>query len=201
MRKRLTAALAVATLVLVPSAIAFASYTWTDVDGSTGNWYSMAVSDGGLVAYSSQHRLAGPTVGQGRIWKTADGGVSWSEIMTSPTYANWPHVATSGSGNVVAGIGFALGSSYTTIQISSDAGTTWSPATAAGNLQWTGVALSQNGSIVYATSKNTTGTDGSVKKSIDGGTTWTNVTPEFGGFLLNGGSWTGVATSSDGSRV
>ena len=54
---------------------------------------------------------------------------------------------------------------------------------------------------MYATSKNTTGTDGSVKKSIDGGTTWTNVTPELEGVRLDGGSWTGVATSSDGSRV
>ena len=142
MRKHLAACFAIATLVLVPSAMAFASYTWTNVTDSTGNWYSMAVSDAGLVAYSSQHRLAGETVGQGRIWKTSNGGVSWSELMTSPTYANWPHVATSGSGNVVAGIGFALGSSYTTIQISSDAGATWAPATLAGNLQWTGVALS-----------------------------------------------------------
>lgn len=203
MKKRLVATLAAATLVLVPSAIALASYTWTDVTGSTGSWYSLAVSDGGLIAYSSQHRLATPF--EGRVWKTINGGNSWTELMSSPTRANWRFVSTSGDGATVAGVGYATNTAaFADILVSQNGGTTWTVANAEADRQWTGLAMSRDGQTIVAVAESTDGTNGVIKKSVNGGTSWTDITPavpEPGTGRNYGGDWRQIAVSSDGTKV
>jgi LPXTG-motif cell wall-anchored protein len=208
MRKHLAAFFAVATLVLVPSAIAVASYTWSDVDASSGTWYSLAVSDTGLVGYSSQHRLATPFAG--RVWKTSDGGASWTELTASPARANWSHVATSGDGQTVAGVGYLWDgaandtANFGDIQISRNGGTSWALANTETNRQWTGLAMSRDGNTLVATAKSTDGTNGVVMKSVNGGATWSDITPSVSAdpaVRLHGGHWARVALSSDGTRI
>jgi hypothetical protein len=203
MRKRLAAACAAAILVVVPSAIAFASYTWTDVVGSTGSWYSLAVSDGGLVAYSSQHRLASPF--DGRVWKTTDGGASWAELTNTPTRANWRYVSTSGDGVTVAGVGYLTdSSSFGDILVSRNSGADWTVVNSETDRQWTGLAMSRNGETMVAVARSTNGTNGVIKKTINAGTSWADITPavpEPGSGPNHGGAWSQVAVSSDGTRV
>ena len=200
MKKRIVAALAVVTLALVPTAVALASYTWTDVSGSTEYWYSMAVSDAGLIAYSSQHRLTTPF--DGHFWKTIDGGSSWTELTSSPSRANWRFVSTSGDGEVVAGVGYATDTAlFADITISRDGGVTWSTANAESNRQWSALAMSRNGNVLVATARNTDGTNGAVMKTTNGGTSWSDITPDMGSGRLHGGGWAGVAMSSDGGTI
>ena len=104
MRKRLAAACVAVILVIVPSAIAFASYTWTEVGQEDQRWQRIAMSDNGLVVYSSRFDDTDPY--DGRIWKSNDGGSTWIEQTTSPAKKLWRDLATSADGTKVIGIGY-----------------------------------------------------------------------------------------------
>jgi LPXTG-motif cell wall-anchored protein len=199
MRKKLTAILATATLVLVPSAIAFASYTWSDSAGSSAAWYSLAVSDSGLIAYSSQYDGEAPF--EAPLLKSVDGGATWSTLPFDYTGAAkqiWRSVSTSADGTVVAAIGYNDGEWTTQINVSNNAGSSFN---AVGPVrEWMDVAVAGDGNTIVAVEKEGSGHLGGVWKWTRASNTWVDITPsdELGRF---NGDWRTVSVSTDGSRV
>ena len=174
MRKHLTAILAAATLVLVPSAIAFASYTWTGTGVENELWYAAAMSDSGSVAYSSKNDFSSPY--EAHIWKSTNGGETWSELTSSPHKKTWRRIVASGNGSKVAAIGYGHESYSEYLSLSNNGGTTWASAGDQPR-EWFDVAMSRDGSVLVATNKSMSNSDGGVWRSTDGGVNWTDVTP------------------------
>lgn len=192
MNKKLVATLAVLTLVAIPAAAAMASYTWTQVGEENQLWQRIAMSDNGLVVYSSRFDNTSPY--EGRVWKSVDAGSTWVEQMASPAKKIWQAIATSADGAKVIGIGYGHNSYSEFLSRSNDAGATW------GNVgvssEWLGVAMSSNGSVVAAVSKTIGATNG-VWRSTDGGDNWSDVTPRAGASKIEA-DWRSVAVSSNG---
>ena len=196
MRRRLAAACVAVVLVIVPSAIAFASYTWTSVASIDQPWRAMAVSDNGSIAYSSKTDFSAPF--EAHLWKTIDGGGTWSELLTSPNKRMWTRIAMSVNGAKIVAIGYRNDSYAEYLAVSADGGTNWSQK--ASQLEWFDVAMSSNGSVLFAVNKSVETAAGGVWKSDDAGDTWTDVTP-FNGATKTIGPWRSVAVSSDGTKV
>ena len=197
MRKHLAAFFAVATLVLVPSAIAVASYTWTNVGVSNELWYAAAMSDSGSIAYSAKGDFVSPY--EAHLWKSTNGGESWSELTSSPDKKTWRRIVTSGDGSKVAAIGYGHNSYSEYLWLSNNGGSTWT-SVGGQTREWFDVAMSRNGSVLVATNKSMSDSDGGVWRSTDGGVNWTDVTPVVSSAKVLG-FWRSVSVSSDGQRI
>jgi hypothetical protein len=192
MNKKLVATLAVLTLVAIPAAAAMASYTWTQVGEENQLWQRIAMSDNGLVVYSSRFDNTPPY--EGRIWKSIDGGSTWVEQMASPAKKIWQAIATSADGAKVIGIGYGHNSYSELLSRSTNGGASW--VNVGTSSEWLGVAMSSSGSVVAAVSKTIDATNG-VWRSTDGGDNWSDVTPRAGASKIEA-DWRSVAVSSNG---
>ena len=148
-------------------------HTWTQqILVGTGNWRSVASSaDGTKLAVAPSN---------GHISTSTDSGHTWTQQAGSPI-TGWSSIASSADGTkLVAASG--AGSIYT----STDSGHTWNLQSGSGNY----VASSADGTKLVAASFG-----GFVSTSTDSGHTWTQQT------ALGGQDWTGVACSSDGTKI
>ena len=186
MKKRLVAPLLVAALVAVPSVIFAASYDWSAVP-DTIHGYSAAISDNGNIAYVGRVDAGSANA---KVWKSTDGGSSWSVLANSPSRYSWLDLDSSSDGTKVVGFGYAFGASQTKLYRTGDSGVSWSVLSNSPDQEWSDVSMSGDGSTILGGAKFT-----GLWRSLDAGVTWTNVDP------LPGAWWTGVAVSSDGQRM
>lgn len=130
--------------------------------GSTTSraWLSSAMSGDGQVILLSVYN--------GYMYKSTDGGNTFSELTSLGSAPTW-HMAASSDGSKLAADNVRLvGSSYVgPILLSNDYGATWATSTGAGTRYWNGVAMSDDGTVVV----------GVVYKgypfvSVDSGSTW-----------------------------
>jgi photosystem II stability/assembly factor-like uncharacterized protein len=113
-----------------------------------------------------------PTYG---VWKTADGGATWNQVLSSTAQVNVLAVDAGSPGRVYAGV------QSLAILVSQDGGTHWAAGAArlwATSVSQVAVGPATPGEI-YAAAEN------SVVKSTDGGTTWkpTGALPIEGSYL------------------
>ena len=140
-----------------PSGISAATSTnsaWNPLNsGTTKAWYGVATADG-VTVYAA--------VNNGVIWKSTDGGTTWTEL-TSGIKA-WYGVATADGVTVYAAVDKGV------IWKSTDGGTTWTELNS-GATSWHNVATA-DGVTVYAAAYG----GEAIWKSTDGGATWTALT-------------------------
>lgn len=130
--------------------------TWTQ-RASALSWTSVACNSNCEVVYA--------TVNAGQIYKSLDGGASWSALANSGTYS-WKAITTSSSGDIVYAA--ATGGN---IYKSTDAGQSWSNLGAAGSRSWISLKTDSTGSTIAGGVS-----AGSVWLSSNGGTSWSEVT-------------------------
>ena len=147
--------------------------TWTAVAGSTGQPFN------GIASSANGSNMVASTYGS-FLFVSGNGGIGWS---VSNLKENWTAVASSSSGTQM----FAtyIGGIYS----SANSGVTWS-ATGAPGLYWDAIASSANGARLIAAATNSTG---GIFISPNSGASWSQVLPS--------GTWTAVASSSDGSKL
>ncbi len=109
-----------------------------DVDSGSRVWNSITTSDNGNIIYAGANN--------GYIYKTSNGGISWS-ALTSAGSRFWNSLATSSDGTVIIGT-----TSNSAIYLSIDGGTTWYTETS--STTWNGVSISDDGSRIYAVREN-----------------------------------------------
>ena len=103
--------------------------------------------------------LVGAAV-NGILWKTTDGGTTWTQLTNSGT-AQWKSVSVSTNGSRIAA------AQNNGVFVSSDGGATWNHAASTESGNWVSVDSSGDGSKIVAASAS-----GTVITSSDGGATW-----------------------------
>tara|TARA_B100001105_G_scaffold95331_1_gene75862 strand:- start:1363 stop:2676 length:1314 start_codon:yes stop_codon:yes gene_type:complete len=147
--------------------------TWT-LGGSPNYWESVTVSGDGSTIYA----------GTIYIYKSTNGGASWSQMSVPFAGSSWISLATSTDGTFVAG-----SRNGGNIHYSDDGGASWSALTQAGTSSWGDITISDDGQNIAVYPQN-----GSILVSADAGATWTDTTVGFG--YCNG-----LTASSDGSKL
>lgn len=111
-----------------------------EVDANSGSrsWESITTSDDGSVIYAGANN--------GYIYKTANGGISWS-ALTSAGSRIWSSLSTSADGTVV--VASAIEG---VIYLSIDGGSTWFTETS--STTWNAVSISDDGARIYAVREN-----------------------------------------------
>ena len=151
--------------------------TWTNRPVPNTAWTGVACSTNGQrimgVSSSSSGPISYPFV------LSADGGITWRTNGFGPSYS----IASAADGSVLY-----IGEGSGFLNISTDFGSSWASTGIGSSFNIVGLACSDDGTKVYAA-----GNGGFVFYSPDSGTDW---------FQRNqSGSWTGLACSSDGSKV
>lgn len=130
--------------------------TWTQ-RASALSWTSVVCSTNCEIAYGA--------VNGGTIYKSTDGGATWSSLTNSGTYS-WRALATSGNGDIVYG---AVSGGY--IYKSVDGGQSWSTANGVANRSWISLTTDSTGATIAGGVSS-----GSVWLSTDSAGTWSEVT-------------------------
>lgn len=166
--------------------------TW-NVTSSVANWKAVACDSSCMTQYAAVYN--------GYIFKSTDGGGSWTQL-TSAGSRNWNSLAASSSGSFVTAVDYGG-----TIYRSADSGSSWSSTASTDN--WRAVTMDQTGATQVAAAN----TPGYIYLSADYGVTWvqqaTPGTGNWGAVNINypgtviaaakrvGDIW--VATKSNGS--
>jgi LPXTG-motif cell wall-anchored protein len=143
-------------------------------------YFDVDASTDGLIAYTVS--LPGSFIA--KVKKSVDGGLSWTELSSSPS-GKWEAVSTSGDGDVVAVAGWidGTGTGYA-LYISTDAGTTWTRR-GTNSEAYDDVAVSADGDTIVVARPS------GVATSTDDGVTWTT----------RGQAADDVAVSADGTVI
>lgn len=123
--------------------------------------------------------VAGSDAGPGRLFVTADYGVTWDTVV-SPT-GNFKALACSGDGVLMA-----AAPAYGTLHISTNGGASWVARDSARN--WIGLAMSQDGNKLAAAAQGDY-----LYLSSDRGSTWTQTETNR--------NWSSIAMSQDGTKL
>jgi photosystem II stability/assembly factor-like uncharacterized protein len=170
--------------------------TWTLLTGPSNAFNRLTTSEIAVdptnadVAYAAMAANFGNNVLFGSntgIWKTTDGGVTWTNTTTAITAAlPWSSIQIdpSAPNTLYAAVGDIFGSAQNGVYKSTDGGTTWSPLAGAPNGTASGrivVAVSKsNPQVLYVSSSSSnSATFGALYKlmlSTDGGATFTDLT-------------------------
>src|SRR5579883_1277973 len=172
------------------------------VDPNNANTAYAAVGDVG----ANQAYITG-----GGVYKTTNGGSTWTNITTSIISNNSPYpdyydsftdVAINPSnGDLYTAVGALFGDAKSGIYESTNGGSSWTllngfaNGTSVGRIQF---ALSPaNASVIYAVASDTSGNVLEAGVSTNGGSTWTNLNaPNF----ANGQGWYDLAVAADPSN-
>ena len=168
---------------------------WSQRTDWYDNWASVASSTDGT-------RLAAGSLaygGSGRIYTSSDSGGAW-KLATTPKN-DWSSIATSADGRkLVAAAGWFALSTKGGIYTSTNWGDTWTETTAPSNI-WSSLASSADGTKLAAAAYRSDWAStppGGIYVSTDSGVTWQ---PAPGDAFMGYSSWTGVASSGDGTRL
>lgn len=159
---------------------------WSQSGPTLKRFVDVSASSDGMIAYATEN----PTFGLLRkIWKSTDGGASWSELPNAPS-TSWGAIAVSGNGQII----FALSwdGADQKIYQSIDSGSTWTLAYTTSN-QLNDIAISDDGNTVVVAAAH------GILKSINMGGSF-NLTADPGGItpLAN---WQRIDISADGSKI
>lgn len=143
---------------------------------------SLATSSNGSIVYVSYTN--------GPIFKSSDGGSSWSEL-TGAGVQSWRSLATSDDGRKVIAAGDGLSGSNRMAKISLDGGATWQSQDQLGPEHWQVVAVSGDGSRFMAGYE-----IGHLYTSSDDGASWLNITAQS-----SGRRWGTISMSRDGTKI
>jgi photosystem II stability/assembly factor-like uncharacterized protein len=129
-------------------------------------WNPQFLGLGGVVGIHFYSDLVGVYVGEGRIYRTVNGGANWSQVQ----YSQWriAGAAFTGSGGVVVG---ANGTLFHT----SDMGATWTLVAGVSTEHFRGVQTNSSGSLFIAYTES-----GNMLKSVDG-SSWSRLASPVGG--------------------
>lgn len=145
-------------------------------------------SSDGLIAYATEN----PTNALKKIWKTIDGGLTWTELENAPS-AYWGAIATSGNGQSVVALAQS-GIDYLVYR-SEDAGVSWSSEHTTTS-QLFDIAISADGNTTLVGSL-----DG-ILKSIDGGSTYNALVNPLANTQNSGNNdWRSIDMSADGLKI
>ena len=143
--------------------------------------------------------MSGGSLVAGQIRISTNSGATWATGGGAPTAGGWSSVTCSWDGTKMAAAQHissfgTYGSIPGGIYISTNSGSTWSPASAPSG-QWVSVASSADGTHLVATSQPNGEyyTRGLIYFSTDSGLTWRSNN-------VADGTWTSVASSAEGSR-
>jgi glucose/arabinose dehydrogenase len=164
--------------------------TWTAVFTGAGlqyggGFHAVAIDPAiTTTAYAAGSELNLTYTGQGVIYRTLDGGNSWTRVLTTPTSTDkWADFYALAVNPVTPSIIFAGGyespaSSYAVVYRSTDGGTSWTQVlTESTSAQFTSLVIHPlTPTIVYASSQ----AHKYVFRSTDGGDTWEQVRVERG---------------------
>jgi photosystem II stability/assembly factor-like uncharacterized protein len=154
--------------------------TWTrKASGMTFGATSVTISPG--LARASPLIMFSPT-NPGYIYKTTDGGTTWTEL-TNAGSRNWSSVKCTSNGSIVVA---SASSGY--LYKSTDGGSTWTELTASGTGSWDEIIVSEDGNVIASAQFG-----GYISVSTDGGASFTPNT-SFGTK-----NWRGLSASADGS--
>lgn len=138
--------------------------------GPLHNYTDICCSNSGQIVYA--------VYASGKIQKSTDYGVNWSELSGSSAML-WRHIACSDDGTYI----IASGENSPYLYISNDSGATWS-SVSAGLAAYGKVAISGSGQYQYAVG--TVSTNLTFFKSSDYGATWSsnNIYASVAGFSI-----------------
>jgi glucose/arabinose dehydrogenase len=167
--------------------------TWTEVlTGAglqdSGAFHAVAINPvATTTVYAAGSELNLSYIGNGVVYRTADGGATWTRVLTTPTGAGrWANFYAVAINPVTPTIVFAGGyesvgtTSYAVVYRSTDGGSNWTQvlsATKGADQQFTALAVHPlTPTLIYAGSQ----TPKYVYRSSDGGNTWQEVRYERG---------------------
>jgi len=170
--------------------------SWSNVSNlssSNAEWYSVASSGSGQIAYIGQrsNNIATP------MYKSTNYGQNWSLIGSATgipvsSSIKWYGIACSDDGSVVYAADNSTNQNGGRIYRSGDSGANWVVCPGSQQKNWTAISCSADGKSIIACSGPTAG---QVWTSDNFGETWTlNNLPGSIGY------WRGVAISADGKR-
>lgn len=165
------------------------SWTAHTVNSSSHIWTSITTTPDGSKVFVTEN--------PGSIYISSDGGSTWAASTAAGTNRHWSDVAASADGSkILAGVDNGY------VYVSTDAGVSWQEK-AITNIprRWSAVASSSDGSRMAAAWRSASyinGTwsyQGRIYLSADYGATWNQqrLSPSL--------YWTGLASSSDGTKV
>lgn len=159
---------------------------WSQSGPTLKRFVDVSASSDGMIAYATENPTGGVSR---RIWKSTDGGASWSELANAPS-TFWGAIAVSGNGQIVFALSWA-GADQKVYQ-SIDSGSTWTLAHTTQN-QLNDIAISDDGNTVVVAAAH------GILKSINMGGSF-NLTSNPAGntpLLL----WERIDISADGSKI
>jgi hypothetical protein len=169
--------------------------TWQLTSVTASNWVSAAVSSNG----STLAVVCGGALESGPIYVSTNSGITWAPGGNAPTAGGWSSVACSWDGTkMVAAQNFSSFGYYGAvpgyIYISTNSGSTWSPASVPSG-GWVSVASSADGTHLVAASQPNVEyyTPGLIYFSTNSGLTWSSNS------AVNA-TWSSVASSADGTK-
>jgi len=150
--------------------------TWLSSPGAPINWQWVCCSADVSVAYGMTYA--------GIVYKSTDGGVTWTALAAQPSISAAYKICCSSNGSIL------LIASFNSAQLSRDGGSSWTPSMYA-TQQGCDAAMSADGSVLYYTDYQV-----GVFLSINGGTTWTQSSLSS----VSSGRFS-IACSADGSTA
>ncbi len=179
------------SLFVVFSANAAEGYFWRQFDNTPEvQWASVATTPDGSQVVAVQRYTAGNANQPGQMWRSTDGGATWT-TLTVPV-SNWRTVDISTDGTKIVAAGCS-----TPLYVSHDSGVTWSAN--GPTAIWGRVSMSDDGTVVAASQGRVCGSAAPtpwgtnyIHVSTDSGATWTQTSQ--GGVIA-------LAVSPDGSRI
>ncbi|MCY7369780.1 MAG: glycoside hydrolase [Polaromonas sp.] len=165
--------------------------TWAISDQTPRNWWAVASSADGLklvaatngaISSSGQSLPAGS---DGRLYTSADAGVTWTARALPASNPAWSSVASSADGTRLAAVGPG-----NRIWTSADSGATWQESEIA--RFWTSISMSADGSRMAA-----------VVEEVPNGSTGAGriyLYTQTAGAAFGTGTWTAVASAVAGAR-
>ena len=171
----------------------FTSICSNNLSSSNTEWYSVASSGSGQIAYIGQRSNNTATP----MYKSTNYGQNWSLIGAATgipisSAIKWYGIACSDDGSVVYAADNSTNQNGGRIYRSGDGGANWVVCPGSPQENWLAIACSANGRSIIASSGPT---NGDIWTSDNFGETWTlNNLPGSIGY------WRGVAISADGKR-
>jgi hypothetical protein len=161
--------------------------SWSQSGPFDKRFVDVSASSDGMIAYATEN----PTGALRKIWKSTDGGASWTELTNAPS-TSWGAIAVSGNGQIV----FALswdGADQEVYQ-SIDSGSNWTLAHTTAN-QLSDIAISDDGNTVVVAAAH------GILKSTDTGESFALTSNPGGDLTLPLLYWQRIDISADGSQI
>lgn len=147
--RRLIRCLGAVALGITPIAIASPAQAATvSIVHNAGPQTRLSGVDTASAAPLVSYAVSEPLDDTGRVYRTADGGLTWTLLSTSPA-GEWVSVATSSNGSTIVIVGRqGTNPVVSSVYRSTDSGATWTSVGPSTNAVYTDVEMSDDGTVV-----------------------------------------------------